>query len=307
MSGRRAAAPLHARPRAILRIGRIPDLNMFPVRHGLDAAALGRVEYVEGAPAQLNAAMLAGRLDASVVSSAAFIRARDRLMLLPSSITAPGPLDSVVLFSRVPMADVRSVAITPRSETSVALLRLLLPWRTSMRRLEEAPERALRRVDGVLLIGDEALAARSSSLAEHRTDLAEQWRRRTGRPMVFAVWAVRRETARSDPARVQELSAALLRAQARYLEDPAGVAAAAARRYPFTEPFIASYLRQLRFSLGVAECVSLDLFARLWALERRSGAPSGVAMRQAAPCRLARPPDGTSSPASVTTIFDRGA
>jgi chorismate dehydratase len=307
MSGRRTAARVRARPRAILRIGRIPDLNMFPVRHGLDAAALDQVQYVEGAPAQLNAQLLTGRLDASVVSSAAFIRARDRLMLLPSSITAPGPLDSVVLFSRVPMADVRSVAVTPRSETSVALLRLLLPWGTSMRKLDEVPERALRRVDGVLLIGDDALAAGFRALAEHRTDLAEQWRRRTGRPMVFAVWAVRRETARSHPARVQELSAALVRAQARHLDDPAGVAAAAARRYPFTEPFIASYLRQLRFSLGIAECVSLDLFASLTALERRSGGPSGETIRRTDPSGLARPPDATSAPGFGTTIDGYGA
>lgn len=90
MSDRRTAGQVRARPSAILRIGRIPDLNMYPVRHGLYAASLEQVEYVDGPPTLLNAQLLAGRLDASVISSAAFLRARDQLMLLPSSITAPG-------------------------------------------------------------------------------------------------------------------------------------------------------------------------------------------------------------------------
>ena len=151
-----------------------------------------------------------------------------------------------------------------------------------MRRLDEGPERALRRVDGVLLIGDEALAAGSSLIAEYRTNLAEEWVGRTGQPMVFAVWAVRREIYHSNRARVRELSAALLAAEARYLQEPEGVVTAAARRYPFTAPFIGSYLRQLRFSLGVEECRSLELFASLPTLDRhRDGrdGPPGSAYR----------------------------
>lgn len=107
--------------------------------------------------------------------------------------------------------------------------------------------------------------------------------------MVFAVWAVRREVARSDPTRVRELSAALLAARTRYLRDPEGVVAAATRRYPFTASFIGSYLWQLRFSLGAAECMSLELFASLPALERRDGG------------RSAGPPDGARSPSRRTT------
>jgi chorismate dehydratase len=293
MSRRWSTGGLHARPGAVLQIGRIPDLNMFPVWHGLESASLDRVEYFDGPPAVLNAGLLDGRLDASVISASAFLRARGRLMLLPSSITAPGPLASVVLFSRVPLIEVRSVAVTPRSETSVALLRLLLPWGTPVRKLDEGPEHALRRVDGVLLIGDEALAAGSSLIAEYRTNLAEEWVGRTGQPMVFAVWAVRSEIYHSNRARVRELSAALLAAEARYLQEPEGVVTAATRRYPFTGPFIGSYLRQLRFSLGAEECRSLDLFASLPTLARHRDGRDG-------------PPDSAHRWRSRTTAHETG-
>jgi len=51
----------------------------------------------------------------------------------------------------------------------------------------------LRHHDAAIVIGDPALQADLSGL--HVLDLAEGWRRLTGLPFVFAVWAVRPEVA----------------------------------------------------------------------------------------------------------------
>src|SRR2546430_10108349 len=62
----------------------------------------------------------------------------------------------------------------------------------------------------VLVIGDAALVLKARQAYPHRYDLGEEWRRWTGLPFVFAVWAARRE---ADPAAVRLLHAALLAAR----------------------------------------------------------------------------------------------
>lgn len=249
----------------LLRVGRISALNMYPIYHGLERAEDPTLRFTDGVPTALNAALLDGRLDVSAVSSIAFARNAARLRLVPvASITADGAVDSIQVFSRVPFAEVRRVAVTPHSATSVALLRVLLgadapPFTL----LDRPPAEALEDVDGVLLIGDEALGGLREPFAPHRTDLGELWRARTGRPMVFAVWAASEEAARERPAALADLAALLTRARSAYLADPEAVVRAAAERFPFPADFIRPYLRRLRYEFGPGERAGLEEFLRL--------------------------------------------
>ena len=249
----------------LLRVGRIAALNMYPIYHGLERAEDPTLEFTDGVPTALNAALLDGRLDVSAMSSIAFARNADRLRLVPvASITANGAVDSIQVFSRVPFDEIRTVAITPHSATSVALLRILVGARVAPFAILDRPAaEALRDVDGVLLIGDEALAGLRTPFAPHRTDLGAIWRERTGHPMVFAVWAASRSVARERPAAVDDLAELLTRARSAYLADPDAVVAAAAERFPFPADFIRPYLRRLRYEFGSAERAGLEAFLRL--------------------------------------------
>ena len=67
-----------------------------------------------------------------------------------------------------------------------------------------------------MLIGDVALRAtlRGAPSGPRRcTDLGAVWREWTGLPMVFAVWAVRRDFAVAHPGLVKEVHAAFLRSR----------------------------------------------------------------------------------------------
>ena len=247
-----------------LRVGRIAALNMYPIYHGLERAADPMLEFTDGVPTALNSALLDGDLDVSAVSSIAFARNAHRLALVPvASITADGAVDSIQVFSRVPFDRVRTVAVTPHSATSVALLRILLADAPPFEVLAEPPAEVLRRVDGVLLIGDEALGGLREPFAPHRTDLAEVWRARTGHPMVFAVWAASTAAARERGEALSELAALLTDARAAYLADPEAVVAAAAARFPFPADFIRPYLSRLRYEFGPAERTGLEAFLTL--------------------------------------------
>jgi chorismate dehydratase len=248
---------------------------MYPVYHGLQNGPRNDLEFIDGVPTELNEALLAGSLDVSAISSIAYARSAASLRLLPvASITADGAVDSIQVFSNVPFTQLRRIAVTPDSATSVALLRVLVgDGPEPFIPLDEDPERALSDVDGVLLIGDEALTSLRAGLGRHRTDLAAVWRERTGLPMVFAVWAARRQIAQEDPEQVAMLGERLRSALASYAKDPERVARAAAERFPFPIDYVRSYFRRLRYDFGPAERAGLEHFLEL---ARSSGLLSEV-------------------------------
>jgi chorismate dehydratase len=110
-------------------------------------------------------------------------------------VAAHHEVRSVLLVSRVPISEVRRVALDTNSRTSATLIRILLRerWGLSPEYLHERPdpERMLAEADAALVIGDPALRVdRERYLI---TDLAAEWKELTGLPFVFAVWAVRPE------------------------------------------------------------------------------------------------------------------
>lgn len=247
-----------------LRVGRIVALNMYPIYHHLERLDDVRFAFTDGLPATLNAGVLGGDLDVSAMSSIEYARHADRLEILPvASISAAGAVDSIQLFSRVPFAAVRSVAVTPHSATSVALLRILLGPDVAFTTLDRPARDALEDVDGVLLIADEALTGVRDGLAPHHTDLGERWEALTGLPMVFAVWAADRTAARRHRGAVEALATELTVAQTRYAADPESVVDAAADRFPFAKEYIRSYFSRLSYAFGVRERSGLARFLEL--------------------------------------------
>lgn len=255
-----------------LRVGRIVALNMYPIYHHLEQTADPGLVFTDGLPAALNAALLDGDLDVSAMSSIEYARNADRLELLPvASISAAGAVDSIQVFSRVPFEQMRSVAVTPHSATSVALLRVLVGPEVMFTPLTSPPADTLGTVDGVLLIADEALHGLRAGFAPIHTDLGELWRNLTGLPMVFAVWAARRDT--PSQTQLANLTSLLRDAQTRFDDDPATVVAAAAERFPFPPDYIRGYFSRLGYAFGADEQAGLR---RFFELAHDAGELSGV-------------------------------
>lgn len=264
-----------------LRVGRISALNMFPVYHHLEQARIPGVEFTDGLPALLNDGVIGGDLDVSAMSSIEYARNASRLRLMPAGcIACEGAVDSIRLLSPVPLDQVTRVAVTPHSASSVTLLRVLLgpdvPFRV-MTSDHEAPA-ALASGEAVLLIADAALLAHRNGLAPHSIDLGEAWQQRTALPMVFAVWAVREHAAVSRPAEVDALAAAIAEAPAAFAANPGAVVSAAARRFPFDEAYIRTYLQRLSYGFGEGERAGL---ARFLDLARAAGELRDVPTLQA--------------------------
>ncbi len=198
----------------MLRIGRIPYINCYPVYGGIDRGVVPiNGTLIDGIPTTLNRLMANGALDVSVVSAVEYARDAQRYLLLPElGITSDGPVRSVLLFSRRAPSELtgQRVLVSRSSMTSVALLELLFEhvWHArpefvlgdaelaDVARFDETPHEAR------LVIGDAALklyddANRGGIFAErypYRIDLGAAWKSWTGLPFVFAVWVAQRTT-----------------------------------------------------------------------------------------------------------------
>lgn len=270
-SGRcyRAAMRAVRRP----RVGHIQFLNCLPLYWGLmRSGALLDVDLHRDAPDRLGAALVAGELDIGPISLVHYLHHAEELVLLPDlAVGSDGPVLSVNLISRCPLPELdgAEVVLTPTSRTGVLLARLLLTDRYGVNPVF-APqsggswEETLRYARAVVLIGDEALRAHHEAPGRGLivTDLGQAWRDWTGLPMVFAVWAARRELAAGNPGLVKDVHEAFLRSRDLCLAELDEVAAAAARWEPFDAATLASYFRRLDFSLGPRQVSGLREFAR---------------------------------------------
>ena len=206
-----------------MRLGRIGYINCYPVYGAIDRGAVSMpADLVTGTPAELNELLVAGELDVSVISAIEYARHAKDLVLLPElAISCDGPVQSVALFSKVPVArlDGATVLVTASSRTSVALLDLLCRdvWhvrpRFAQARAEASDLDGLAGLphDAVLVIGDPALLLAARGTYPQRVDLGAAWKAWTGLPFVFAVWAARRE---ASAAAVGAVHRSLLAARA---------------------------------------------------------------------------------------------
>ena len=231
----------------MIRLGRISYVNMAPVFHRLVA----EVEEVTGVPTELNAMLLDGQLDIAPISSIEYARHASSLRILPRMcVSSEGAVESIQLVSKLPFTQIRSVAVTPESATSVVLTKVLLP---------EAEHVALgERADAALLIGDAALRSAFEDPTPHH-DLGRLWLERTGLPMVFAVWAA------PEPAApgLGELEDALVASVRRARAEPEQLAYQASQRYGYPAGFLARYFEKLRYSFGPRERAGLLTFLEL--------------------------------------------
>jgi len=178
-----------------LRISAISFLNTVPLMWDFEHGTAGAdfdVSYT--LPSTCAAELLAGTSDIGIIPAAAYTAIPDLAIIPGVAIAARRPVRSILLVSKIPLEKIQTVALDTSSMTSVALTKVLFArWLGPGRRFTPmAPdvETMLNDNDACLLIGDTALRVDRSRYLTF--DLAEEWIRFTGKPFVFAFWAIRR-------------------------------------------------------------------------------------------------------------------
>lgn len=174
-------------------------------------------------------------------------------------IASRGAVRSILLISSKPFREIQTLAGDISSRTSVALARIILGRRygTEPRIVPHAPDmtRMLTVADAALIIGDPALHLDPQSLGERVLDLGAEWTEMTGLPMVFAVWAGRKEAITPE---VEAIFQASYRFGRDHLDEIINTEAAARGLAP---ELARQYLtRHIVCELGAAEYQGLELF-----------------------------------------------
>lgn len=174
-------------------IGRVAFINCDPLFHGLPP----KWSILPAPPAWLTGHVIRQDCLTAPIPTADYAKHHGELMLLPDlGIVGNGEVGSVILFGNRELDNMRDIALPSDSSTSKVLLRWLLNHRgLDPKCIETGPDldSMLSKCDGALLIGDRALAAATEHPELVCLDLGGEWTRVTGKPMVFGVFACRKD------------------------------------------------------------------------------------------------------------------
>lgn len=182
-----------------MRISAISYLNTAPLMWDFEHGATGdEFDISYTIPSQCARELQIGAADIGIIPVAAYASIPGLSIIPGVAIASKQAVRSILLVSLKKIDEIRTVALDSSSLTSAALTRVLFEkyWRREPEFRSRPPvlDAMLAENDAALLIGDPALQIDRSRY--HTWDLAEEWLRFTGKPFVFAFWAVRDEAAR---------------------------------------------------------------------------------------------------------------
>lgn len=242
-------------------LGSLPYLNVRPLVYTFEHGKLPDGWTIEQAPpAKLAARLLAGDMIAAPVSSFAVLGSEDLAAVPGVGISAPKSAKSVLLLSRVPFEQIRSVALDSGSLTGAAKTKILLTEMFGLspeyKTADPDPSAMLHDADAALLIGDTALRFKPVGLRV--LDIGQAWRELTGLPAVFALWAGRRDLL------TPKIAARLLEARDQGIAKIDRIVETEAPRLGLLRSFCREYLKEnMRYGLAEDELASLERFGDL--------------------------------------------
>lgn len=259
-----------------LRISAISYLNTAPLmwdfEHG-NFPARNSFDISYTIPSLCADSLRDGSADIGIIPAAAYTSIPDLAILPGVAIASRQAVRSILLVSKVPLEKIRTVALDTSSMTSVALLKILFAkwWGGGRTFAAMAPdiEQMLKVNDAGLVIGDPALQIDRSQFLTY--DLAEEWIRLTGKPFVFAFWAIRQAALNHAP-RDLDLAAVFQESRNHGLlpNSLAVIAREWAPRLALSEEEVKSYLTEnIHYSLD-PDC--LDGMRLFYELGRECGA-----------------------------------
>jgi chorismate dehydratase len=245
----------------MLRVGFPNYLNTLPFLYHLPK--MNGIELVFDVPSRLNEKLAVGEINCGLCSSVFYAKHFEDYILIPDiSISAVGKVKSVCLFHKVPLSELsgKTIGITPETETSFALLRLVLEKMKEVKPVylklshssrslsKEEAQAFFETIDGYLAIGNEALELLYSGKFPFVTDLAEVWLEETGYPFVFALLLVRKEVLSVYKKELRILAENLYLSRAKALADLSLIVKEHSSSLDKT--FLLDYLHHLEFDFS---------------------------------------------------------
>ena len=176
-----------------IRISAVRYANTYPFIYGLTKSGFNERAVIEtDHPSDCAAKLIEGRSDVGLVPVAAIPLMKESHIISDYCIGANGKVRTVQMMGNYEFKDVRRVYLDYRSRTSVNLIKVLarhywkkdFVWTDTSEGFDFA---SVRNNEAIVLIGDQCFEF--EGYYSNRCDLAEEWKKYSGLPFVFACWA----------------------------------------------------------------------------------------------------------------------
>lgn len=174
-----------------IRVGAVSYLNTKPLIYGIEQGLMKNdIELINDYPSRIAGMLLNDEIDLGLVPVTIIPRLQYAQMITDYCIGCEGEIASVCIFSDLPLTDIKKILLDYQSQTSVALVRILLHeyWNLSPILQDTAKdfEEHIQGTTAGLVIGDRAFEQRK--ISPYAYDLGYAWTQYTGMPFIFAAW-----------------------------------------------------------------------------------------------------------------------
>ncbi|OQZ01466.1 MAG: hypothetical protein B6D35_03210 [Candidatus Brocadia sp. UTAMX2] len=241
-----------------IRIGVVPYMNAKPLIYRLNQHP-NSIELSFEVPSLLPAMLNQDQIDVAIIPSIEYFRSGRYAIIPDICISSYEAVESVKIFSRVPIQQIRTAALDKSSLTSCTLTKIILHERYHLSpqytQWDKHDDISQADADAVLVIGDNAMKV--SDNGYFTVDLGQAWYEYTGLPFVYAVWVVKKDS------RIPGINKLLKDAKERGMRAVQELAAIESRRLQLTPERCLRYLtNSIRYNLGAEEIQGLQAFNR---------------------------------------------
>lgn len=233
-----------------IKVSAVSYTNTAPLMYGVrrDKALLEQMELSMDIPSVCAQKLIDQQVDIGLVPVAALLDIPDYRIVSDYCIGSVGQVNSVFIFSKIPLDQVKTIRLDPQSRTSNNLARVLIKhhWKLQAEFISDGP------ADAYVEIGDRTFG--KTHTQAHSYDLGQAWMDFSGLPFAYAVWAANKPV----PAAFMDSFNA---AQRLGLENPQDVLTELPKRADFD---IAKYLTHyIDYPLDKQKKEAISLFHRL--------------------------------------------
>ena len=175
-----------------IRISAVRYANTYPfifglTEHGFDKRAILGTDH----PADCATKLINDKADLGLIPVAAIPYIKEPQIIGDYCIGADGKVRTVQIMSNTPFGDVEAVYLDYRSRTSSRLIKVIAEnfWKREFKWVDTVSGfdfEMISKNEAVVLIGDQCFEFENLYL--YKLDLAEEWKKFTGLPFVFACW-----------------------------------------------------------------------------------------------------------------------
>lgn len=167
-----------------VKVSAVSYTNTLPFLLGIKSSPiLGEIDLSVDYPAECARKVIHDEVDMGIIPIASLLDLPSYHLITDYCIGSNGAVDSVFIFSDIPITEVKTLRLDEQSRTSNGLARILLKyyWKVEVELLAEGKD-----ADAFVLIGDRTFGKKGNY--NYVYDLGAYWKQLTGLPFAYAVW-----------------------------------------------------------------------------------------------------------------------